>query len=166
MNRLFKSMLMAGVSAVMLTGTVDLMAQQGGGGGGGGGRGGRGNFDPAQFQQRMLDQMKETLAVTDEAEWKVISERLGKVQTLRMEAMRGGFGGRGRGGPGGTANPEVDELQKAIDANNAADIKTSLAKLRESRAKKQADLKEAQAKLKEVLSAKQEAQLVLRGTLE
>jgi hypothetical protein len=152
---------MAGAAAVLLTGSANLMAQPAGGG--------RGQFDPAQMQQRMLERYKETLAVTDEAEWKVISERITKVMTARREAMVGGFGGMGRrgGGPGGPAvSPEVEALQKAIEANNAGEIKAKLAAVREARAKKQAELKAAQEELKKVLSAKQEAQMVLGGMLE
>jgi hypothetical protein len=64
----------------------------------------QGNFDPAQMRQRMLDRMKQRFEVQDDAEWKLISERINKV----MEARRalggpGGFGGVG--GPGGPGGP-------------------------------------------------------------
>jgi hypothetical protein len=59
---------MLGVAAVMSLGTTQVVAQPSNGGQGGGGRQGRGNFDPAQRQQQMMDRLKETLEVTDDAE--------------------------------------------------------------------------------------------------
>ena len=57
----------AGVAAVMSFGANQLSAQPDNAAPGGGGRPGRGNFDPAQFQQRMLERTKEVLEVTDDA---------------------------------------------------------------------------------------------------
>src|SRR5216683_2435456 len=63
---------------------------------------GRGNFDPAQFRQRMLDDLKERLEVTNDAEWKLISERIEKVMDAQRETrMGGGMFGRGGGRRGG-----------------------------------------------------------------
>ena len=172
MNKFIKTSLLAGVTALALVTSPNLLAQQNQGPGQGGGQ--RRNFDPAQMQQRMLDRMKETLGVTSDDEWKVISERLTKVMTARRESAVGfGFGGR-RGGPGGgpggpaaaNANPAVADLDKAIESGSANDIKTKLAALREYRVKKQAELKAAQEELKKVLSAKQEALLVRDGMPE
>ena len=166
MNKLIKSALLAGVSTLLLMGTGTVMAQPApGGGGGGGGR----NFDPAQMQQRMLDRYKESLKVTDDAEWKILSEKITKVMTIRREMGGfGGFGGR-RGGPGG-GGPDgqadttpVGELRKALEGTDAALIKTKLAALREFRAKKQTELKAAQEDLKSVLSKVQEAVVVADG---
>ncbi|MBI3877025.1 MAG: hypothetical protein HY300_13900 [Verrucomicrobia bacterium] len=64
-------------------------------------RPGQGNFDPEQMRQRMLDRVREQLEVKDDAEWKVISERIGKV----MEARRATGGPGGFGGPGGLGGP-------------------------------------------------------------
>src|ERR1022692_2203472 len=88
-------LVMAGVAAVMSLGTSQVVAQpnNGGGGQGGGGRQGRGNFDPAQMQQMMLDRYKTSLEVTDDAEWKAMEPLVTKV----MEARRDSFGGMGRG---------------------------------------------------------------------
>jgi len=70
----------------------------------------QGNFDPQQMRQRMEERMREQFGVTDDSEWKVISERIRKV----MEARRagGGFGGPGGFGggmmmrpPGGMGGP-------------------------------------------------------------
>jgi len=117
-----------------------------------------------------------TLPVKDDAEWKLISERIEKVNDARRESMMrgmgmmfgGGRGGRGPGGPGGSeAMPEQEALQKAIEANASSDeIKSKLNKYREALKAKEAVLTKAQDELREVLSAKQEAQAVLMGLLK
>jgi len=146
--------------------------------GGGGGGGGRGNFDPAQMQQRMLDRAKEQLEITDETEWKAIEPLVKKVNDARFAVMAGGFGGRGfgRGGRGGDqgggnppgmpANPERDALQKAIDAKApASELKVALTKYQEARKVKQAELEKAQAAFRKVLTPRQEAIAALNGLL-
>lgn len=160
MNRIIKSALLAGACTVFLTGSINLMAQQDQQN-----RPGRG--DPAQMMQRM----KESMGVTSDDEWKIISERMAKVMEVRRSSMMmGGFGGRRGpgGGPGGdqAANPTAEALQKAIDSKDAKEIKAKLAAFREDRAKKQADLKQAQEELKKVLTPSQEAYLVLRGMID
>ena len=167
MNKLLKSALLAGVSTMLMAGAVDVMAQGGGGGGGGG----RGNFDPAQFQQMRLDRIKEAMGVTNEDEWKVISERLTKVFDAQQQAMtgRGMMGRGGRGGGGGMfgqPNPTMEALNTAIESGNPEQIKAKLTAFREDRTKKQATLKAAQDELKKVLNAKQEAVCVVQGVLE
>jgi hypothetical protein len=81
------------------------------------GGGDRGNFDPAQMRQRMMEQWKQQLGADDEA-WKVIEPRLTKVMELNRDTMsmgRGMFGGPGgmrggmMGGPGGPGGPEGDQ---------------------------------------------------------
>jgi Spy/CpxP family protein refolding chaperone len=138
-------------------------------GGGPGGPGG--NFDPAQFQQRMMDRTKEQLELTDETEWKAVEPLVAKVMEARRETLSGfgrGFGGgRGnRGGFGGTPDPEAEALQKAIDSKaSATEIKAALAKYLESRKAKQAALEKAQAALRKVLTPRQEAIAALNGLL-
>src|SRR4051812_27601803 len=75
---------------------------------------------------RMLTALREQFGVTDDAEWKLISDRITAVNELRRTAgAGGGFGGGlggfrggqnaqggGRGGRGN--NPEVDSLRQAI----------------------------------------------------
>ncbi|MCE5228403.1 hypothetical protein LLG95_02240 [bacterium] len=153
-------------------------------------------FDPAQMQQRMqemqqrrMEQMKTRLNATDD-EWKAIEPLLQNVMKAQREATpgrgmmgMGGRRGRGMGGPEGQGGPqggpapqaaqaqEMPEraaLQTAADDPNAKpeDIKAKLKAYREAMAKKQEALKEARNKLREVLSASQEAKLVLDGTLD
>jgi hypothetical protein len=139
--------------------------------------GGRGNFDPAQMQQQMMDRMKEQFGVTDDAEWKVITDRLAPVMELRRAAggggggfgLRGGMGGPGggRGGRGGgAASPEQDALRQAIqDKLPDAEIKSRLDRVREVRKANEEKLAKAQDDLRAVLSVRQEAMAVMYGLL-
>lgn len=177
-----KALALCGIAAALLISSNQAMAQNQGGP-----PGGRGNFDPAQFRQRMMDRMREQFGVTNDDEWKIISERIQKVMDARR-GTGGGFGafGRGRGGgPGGPGaaqnggrggrggrgfgpqrSAEEEALQKAIDDNASPDeIKAKLAKVREERKANEEKLKTAQAELKEVLNSKQEAVAVLMGML-
>ena len=67
----------------------------------------RGNFDPQQMRQRMLERTRDQFEVKDDAEWKAIAERIDKVMQARRDA--GGLGGPGAmgfpGGPGGRGGP-------------------------------------------------------------
>jgi len=168
----------------------------GGGFGGGGARGGRGggNFDPAQFQERMMQGIRDRLEITDDQEWKAIEPLVQKVMDARMSGMAGmgrGFMGPGgrRGGPGGggaadTAGaggnggqrrggfpgaepgPAAEALQQAIDAKASnGELKSAIAKFADERKAKQADLEKAQADLRKVLSTRQEAIASLNGLL-
>jgi hypothetical protein len=176
-----KLLALLAVAAALCVSADSVLAQPGGGGGGGGrrggggfGGGGGGNFDPAQFQQRMMDRYKEDLGFTNDTEWAAVAPLVQKVSEARIEAARGGFGGFGRrngGGGGGGAfggqtDPDREALQQAIDNNApAAQIKTLLDKYRASVKAKQAKLESAQADLKKVLTQKQEAAAVLAGLL-
>jgi hypothetical protein len=152
--------------------------------GGGPPPGGRGNFDPAQFRQRMMDRLKEQLEIKDDSEWSAIQPMIQAVMEARMASMsgmgRGMFGGRRGGGGGGGDNggdqprrgpfgqpsPEADALQKAIDAKAPkAEIKAALEKYVASRKAKQAELEKAQENLRKVLTSRQEAIATLNGLL-
>ena len=132
MTRMNQWLVAAGVAAVMSFGANQVAAQPDNATPGGGARQGRGNFDPAQFQQRMLERSKEMLEVTDDAEWKAMEPLVQKVMDLRRQSFSGiGRGMRGprggdnppggdqgprRGGFFGAPSPEADALQKAIDS--------------------------------------------------
>jgi len=187
LNRMITLCAMATTFAL---GATPLLAQdnpdQGGPGGPGGAPGDnqggqrrqRGNFDPAQMQQRMMERIQEELSFTNTPEWDAVKPLVQKVMDARREASFGGmgrmFGGRNRGGdqggPGGRGgmfgqpSPEQEALQKAIDDNApAAQIKDLLAKYKAAQQVKQAKLEAAQADLKKVLTQKQEAQAFLLG---
>ena len=141
----------------------------------------RGNFDPAQFRQRMMDRMKEQLEVTDDTEWKAMEPLVQAVMDARMASMagmgRGMFGGRRGGGDnnggqprrgpfGQPPSPEAEALQKAIDAKAPkAEVKAALEKYVAYRKSKQAELEQAQENLRKVLTTRQEAIATLDGLL-
>jgi hypothetical protein len=181
MIKLTKFLLVAGCVAALSFTTTKVQAQ------------GRGNFDPTQFRQRMVDNFKDRMGVTNDDEWKVLEAAIGKVVDAQMEVRAGSiraFGGggqrRNRGGnngdtnnagnqtqgnrpPGfGTPSPEADDLQKAIEDKSASkdDINAKLAKLREANAAGEAKLASAQDDLKKLLTARQEAVAVLYGLLK
>ena len=161
--------------------------QAGGGQGGGqqgGGQGGGFNFDPAQMQQRIMDNVKEKLEFTNDTDWSAVQPMVQKVLDARRDVGVGGgmralFGGGrnrggdqggqggGRGGMFGQPSPEQEALQKALDDNApASQIKDLLAKYKSAKAAKQAKLETAQADLKKVLTSKQEAQAYLLDLVE
>ena len=164
----------AGTLVFLYSSTGQLTAQP---------RPGRGNFDPEQFRQRMMERYKEQLEVKSDDEWKVISERIEKVTSAQRELRMGGFGAFGgrRGGPnggppdgggrgnrfGGEPNPDAEALQKALDAKVSADeLKAKLARFREAQKDKEDKLAKAQDELRKVLSVRQEAGAVLMGLLK
>lgn len=182
--KLNKIITVCALAAGLVLSTTSLLAQDnGGGGGGGGGQGGgqnrrmRGNFDPAQFQQRMMDNIRDQLGFTNDTDWSAVQPLVQKVMDDRRDA--GGMGGmrmfrprnndqgNARRNPfGGPPNPDAEALQKAIDDNApAGQIKDLLAKYETSQKAKQAKLEAAQADLRAVLTVKQEAQATLLGLL-
>jgi len=150
--------------------------RQGGPGGPGGG-----NFDPAQMQQRMMENIREQLNFTNDTEWSAVQPLVQKVMDARRDVGGAGMGrmfgrnrggqnggqggpGGGRGGMFGQASPEQEALQKALDDDApAAQVKDLLAKYKASQKAKQAKLEAAQEDLKKVLTSKQEAQAFLLG---
>jgi hypothetical protein len=183
----------AAVAAALSLGLNQSLAQENnnqgdrgnnGGRQGFGGRGGRGggNFDPAQFQQRMLEQTRENLEVKDDAEWKALEPLVQKVMDARRESfsgmgramfgrLRGGDGGgdqggQRRGGFGGQPSAEAEALNRAIESKASnSELKAALAKYVESRKAKLAELEKAQADLRKVLSLRQEAIATADGLL-
>jgi hypothetical protein len=170
MKRLPQWLALAGVAVALIVSAGQVQAQ------------GRGNFDPEQMRQRMMERYKEAMEVKNDAEWKLIEERITKVSEARREV---GFGGRGmmmggrrgggpggdqaggRGGSGAEANPEADALQKALEAKaSTEEIKAKLSKFREARKTKEANLAKAREELKKVLTVRQEASAVMLGLLE
>jgi hypothetical protein len=152
-------------------------------------QGQRGNFDPAQFRQRMMDRLKEQLGATDD-EWKALEPKVSKVMDAQRDARSGGgFGGgpggggrrggggggaAGGGGGGAPAQPETEvgkaaaALRTALEdkATAAEEIQKKLTTLRDARAKAHENLAKAQKDLKDLLTQRQEATLVVNGMLE
>lgn len=151
--------------------------QRGGGGanGGGPGGGGPGGGGPAQFQQRMMERMKTELGATED-EWTVLEPKIQKVMDINRDLQAGPMGGMG-GRRGGAAAPAAAEgevakataaLRETLQNTDATpeEITTKLTALRDARTKATADLEEARKDLKSVVTPRQEAVLVLAGTLQ
>ncbi len=129
----------------------------------------RGGFDRSRFEGFI----KEQLGVNDE-EWKVIQPKIEKVNEARRDAS--GFGSFfGRGPRGGDENREKSAAQKASEDlretldkkdSSADEISKKLTALREARTKAKEQLASAQKDLKDVLTARQEATMVMLGMLE
>ena len=181
MKRMLKRVILTGAVTLLCLNVGQALAQQGGGGMGGG----RGNFDPEQMRQRMMERYKEAFGVTDSSEWKIIEERITKVNEARREVGFGGMGMMGMGRrPGGQgedqarggqdrqrragpeADPAAEELQKAIEAKASNDVlKAKMTALRDSVKAKEAKLQAAQEDLRKVLSVRQEAQALRMGLI-
>ena len=185
---------MCAVAVALALSIGDAFAQNNGGGNGGnGGNGGGrrtrgangGNFDPAQMQQRRLDNIRQQLDFTNDTDWAAVQPLFQKVldaqQAARQGGGRGGFAGGRRGGNnaqngntnannggngGNGLSPEALALQQAIDNDAPADqLKSLLAKYNASEKAKLAALAAAQADLRKVLTVKQESQATLMGLL-
>jgi len=151
---------------------------------------GRGNFDPAQMRQNMLDRMRDQMEIKDDKEWSAIETKLGKVMDAQRDLMAGrmrGMFGRGgrRGGNnaapddnaggqrpnrnrfGGEPSPAMEALQKAVDDKApSAEIKTKLKAVQDEFKAKQAKYQAAQEDLRSVLTPRQEAVATLSGMLQ
>jgi Spy/CpxP family protein refolding chaperone len=172
MNILKKALIAGGCAAVVALGTGNAMAQ------------GRGNFDPAQFRQRMLDDLRDQLAVKDDAEWSAIEPKITKVFDLGREMMgnrmRGNFrrnnntnnaddngGQQRRNRMFGEPSAAMEALQKAVDDKAPKEeIKAKLKAVQDENKDKQAKLTAAQEDLRSVLTPRQEAICTLRGLLQ
>jgi Spy/CpxP family protein refolding chaperone len=104
MNRLKNALIAGGCAVVLALGTNSVMAQ------------GRGNFDPAEFRQRMMDDLRDAMEIKDDAEWTAIEPKVGKVFDARRDVMasvmRGGMRGMRRnnnGGNGGNGGNNGDD---------------------------------------------------------
>lgn len=148
------------------------------------------DFDPQKMQQiivdRMKEMLKEMLGATDE-EWNVLEPRLERVVVLSLESRTRGPMGFGLGGPRGftvaslglnldeTGQQLVSEVTKATQAlqdtlknpdATTDKIMAGLQALRDARKKVAQELLKAKASLIEILTARQEAQLVMMGILD
>jgi len=171
--KLKQLLMMSGIAAVMALSASKLVAQNDTPKAD---RRGRGNFDPAQ----MMDGIRERFAIKDDAEWKAIEPLVQKVMDGRREAMVGGMGmmfrrpGGDNNGGGqdrimrfGEPSPEVEALQKAIEAKaSKEELKTKMAAVRKVKQANEAKLKAAQDELKKVLTVPQEAAALQMGLVQ
>ena len=192
MTKLNRWLAMAGIAAATCLTASTLVAQdnQQGDRQRQGGRGGGGFGDPAEFQARMMENIRDQMKVKDDTEWKLIEGRVQKVMDARRDVGFGGGGmGRmfrrsGQGGPGGPGGPGGDNadagrrrggfggepsadqaaLDKAIDSNASKDeLKSAMATVRTAKKEKETKLATAQEELKKVLSVEQEAVALSMG---
>jgi hypothetical protein len=193
MKKLSQWLAVTAAAASLVLSTGNLSAQDNPPGGQGGERGGRGrggqgggNFDPSEFQARMMTNIREQMKVKDDTEWKAIEGLVQKVMDARREvgvggggfgrmfrrpggdnAGGGGGGGRRGGGFGGEPSAEQTALDKAIDSNASKDeLKSAMAKVRASKKDKEAKLTKSQEDLKKVLSTEQEAVALSMGLVQ
>jgi hypothetical protein len=137
----------------------------------------RGNFDPAEMQARMMNNLREQMGVKEDDEWALISERITAVMELRRGQATGAAGAffaiaagaNARGGnriPGFAGNSEQDALRAAVTDNLPdAEITARLARLRDARKQSEAKLDQARENLRAVLTVRQEAVAVMMGLL-
>jgi Spy/CpxP family protein refolding chaperone len=131
-------------------------------------------MNPEEMQKRQLDRIKATLQLTDE-KWTTVEPLVQKVTTLSTE-LRGGMFGMGRRGQNPdqapTATTEIGKCTEALrslvgdPAATEDAIKAKLAELTAAKDKAKAALATAKTDLCKVLTAKQQANLVLMGILD
>jgi len=91
---------------------------------------------------------------------------MGRLMFGRRTGGDNGDNGGGNRRFGGNPGPELEALDRAIDAKATKDeLKAAIAKLQETRKAKQADLEKAQGDLRKVLTTKQEAVATSLGLL-
>ena len=128
---------------------------------------GPGGFDPAAMTERMLEQTRENLGSSDE-EWTAIKPLVSNLLETRMKTRMEIFQRGRRGGDAPAQSPEVEALQKSLENKEASadDIKQKLTALRDLRKKNEEALQKSRENLRKVLTARQEAALVLQGLLD
>jgi hypothetical protein len=153
-----------------------------------GGGGQRGDWNPEEMRERIAERMQQVLGASD-AEFKVMRPLLEDVQDKQRASMAGRMGGMGMmaAGRGGQAGrPGADQrrpgaaegattpvaaataaLSSALESEStpASEIRAKMQALRDARSKADDELKVSQNKLREVLTARQEARLVVMGLL-
>lgn len=124
--------------------------------------------------QRMSERMRTQLGASEE-EWQVLGPAVEKVTRLRASAAARGAARQRRGEGQGEGEAELTavqaarrELESALadEATAPETIAARLAALRQAREKESRELEAARGELRELLTARQEARLVLMGILE
>ena len=130
--------------------------------------------NPADAQARGLERLREKLAVPDDTEWALMSERIAKIDEIRRTLwtsaanVRGAApaADKGKRVAGSSGHPERDALRAAVSDNLPdAEIKSRLARAHEIHRQNEKRLAEAQADLRAILSIRQEAVAVMAGLL-
>lgn len=148
--KLAKKLSIAGLCVVLGLATCGLVMAQNNGGGR---AGGRGNFDPAQMQERMLDRATTDLNLS-EAEAKIIVPKIQKVLAARFA----------NGDDRRTLRDGLRDLLQDPKSSDKA-IKQQLDKIKAAEAAVKKTTDAAEADLKSVLTVRQEAQLTEAGLI-
>jgi hypothetical protein len=192
MKNIKKMLVAAGCAAALCLSSGNVMAQRGGGGGNFDPAQMRQNrLDRIREQIDVKDDsewkvLETSIGKVMDAQQEAMQGRFGGMGGGRGNRQRGGAaGGAGgtattaadpaaagqggnqarRGGP--TPSPEMEDLQKAIEAKAPADeIKAKLQKVRDVSKAKEAKLETAREDLKKLVTARQEAILVVNGILQ
>ena len=185
MANTLKKLIGTATLVVALTATSAMAQRQGPGQGGPGGRGqgGPGGFNREEMMDRLMGAVQENLGFADD-EWGVVRPMMEDVMELQRGANPGGglfalMGGGGRGGRGGQGGPgggrfggpersaAEEVLSTTIEEGASAEaLKSKLADLRAERKANADKLAKARESLRAVMSAEQEAKLVLAGVLD
>jgi len=194
MKNIKKMLVVAGCAAALCLGAGNAMAQRGGGGGGNfdPAQMRQRRMDNIREQMDVKDDsewkvLESSIGKVMDAQQEVRQNAFGGGGGNRGNRQRGGGaagagttatadntapaagqgGNRQRGGGFGAPSPEMEDLQKAIEAKAPADeIKAKLAKLRDASKAKEAKLETAREDLKKLVTARQEAILVVNGLLQ
>jgi hypothetical protein len=103
MNRILKSALLACLTAAISTAPIQCWAQQQ--------RQNRGNVDPAQARERMMERYREQLEIKNDSEWSAIEPRIQKVLDARRDLQSGVGMAMARRARGGADNAQTDQAQ-------------------------------------------------------
>ena len=140
------------VTALVLTAAHIISAQQQRGGmQQGQGRQQR-QFDPEQMFERRLDRIKQSIQ-----EMGLSAEEVDYLGTQIGNFLREGMNQRN------AMQTLIEDLQKAMDAKNEAEMKAKLGKIKEKRKEHRKKLEEMEAKLIEVLPLELEARFTVDG---
>jgi predicted RNase H-like nuclease (RuvC/YqgF family) len=141
------------VTALALTAAHIISAQQRGGMQQGQGRQQR-QFDPEQMFERRLDRIKQNIK-----EMGLSAEEVDYLGTQIGNFLREGMNQRN------AMQTLIEDLQKAMDAKNEAEMKTKLSEIKAKRKEHEKKLEEMEAKLIELLPVELEARLTIDGII-
>jgi hypothetical protein len=131
------------------------------------------SFDPHKMRQAFMDNIRETLSVTEE-EWKAMKPLIEKIMTLSRElGIQGRMsfvpGGR-HGGPqsSGEISKALQALEETLDNSKSTpeDIKKGINAAREAKKKMEQELAKVKAELLEATTPRQQGRLMVMGIID
>lgn len=125
-----------------------------------------------RMMQEMLDELRATMEVSDDAEWELIRERIERVIEAKRAAASDGLASRSPmasfANPTSVPSPNVQRnaLQKAVDSKaGRPQLERALEAYLADRASKEQDFAQARDDLRSILTLRQEAIASLAGIL-